>query len=272
MAGMMFLARLAPVLVLSLAVGCASDPQPDPEPQPDIATDHFTLASLGLGPMRASGMARDARTGNLWLLVPARGLVEITAKGAFVSEIKYGEKGLRQTGLAFNDVTVLDNGKFALTANGEGYVYDPAHQTLEFFFCLVPSFEPIQMVNEAITYDDATGRIFVAPAYYDSSGESRRLTRALLAQYSGSDGAALVEHDVMASGVVAKGLAWDAESRGVWALDGAKLTFFTQDGQTDGRTIQLTGIESGAGVVLAGDRFWVLDGYDDELRSFARIQ
>lgn len=262
--GMKTFTRIAvAAAVVFVAIACSE------EAAPEVKTiDQFTLASLGQGDLRATGMARDSRTGNMWLLSPGVGLIEVSPKGQLVSQIRFGEKGLAEN--AFNDVTMLADGKFALTANGEGYLYDPKAERLEFFFCLVPSFEPIEMVNDAITYDEASGRIFVAPVYYDTSSGERRLIRALLAQYAGADGAALVENDVMAAGVVAKGLAFDPATRGVWALEGSRLTYFSADGKTDGRVLELAGIENGAGVTFDGDRMWVLDAADNELRSFPR--
>jgi len=252
-----------PLALPVLTMACASEPEPETQP-----TTHIALASLGLGAIQTKGVSRDAATGNLWLLARGRGLIEITPRGALVSEIRYGSKGLQDWG--FGDMARLSDGKFFFTASGEGYRYDPVAQKLELFFCLVPSFDPIKMENSGIALDEVNGLIYVAPVYYDLSGGEPRLIRAMLGQYAIHDGAWLVEKDVMQSGVVAKGLAFDSQMGGVWAVQGSHLVHFNGSGETDGRTMALAGIEDGAGVTFDGSQIWVLDAADNELRAFPR--
>ena len=254
---------LAALTVVVVGAGCSQESEPPIQPVAQIS-----LASLGQGDLVATGVARHPKTGNLWLLARGVGLLEVSPDGKLVSQIKLGTHGLDN--VLYNDVAVRADGTFALTANGEGYKYDPRTEKLEFYFCLVPSFEPIVRENDASAIDEVTGRIFVAPAYYDTSEGTRRLTRALLAQYAIADGAPLVENDIMETGVIAKGLVFDMAGGGVWALQGSQLVHFTGGGKLDGRTQELAGIEDGAGIAFDGDTMWVLDAHDGELRSFPR--
>lgn len=248
------------VAVLGLAA-CAQDAAPVV-----TSTDHFALSSLGKGALHATGVTRDKRNGHLWLLASGVGLIETTTSGQFVSEIAFGTHGLNQ--YPFTDVAMLGDGTFTLTAAGEGYRYDSVAGKLDPFFCLLPAADPIEMENQAVAFDEVSGRIFAAPAYYNVNGHT--LVRASLSQYAAGDGSPLGEHDVMQTGVVARGLAFDSLAGGVWALQGSRVTHLTIDGKTDDHTVELTGIEDGVGLTFDGDKMWVLDGADDELRMFPR--
>ncbi len=246
---------LATSLVMSLAA-CAGDPQAPPVSQ-------WSLGDLGQGPLHATGVSTNLATGHLWMLVPGVGLIETTADGHYVSKIQSGAGGYSDYG--FTDVTVLEDGSFALPADGEGYKFDAVHGTQP-FFCLLPGDNFNILENSAITLDPSSGTMYVAPAYRD---QSNHVTSANIAAYASSDGHFISSMDVMSTGVIAQGLAVDAQLGRIWAVEHGTISRFTMTGTLDGQA-GLTGVTDAQGVTLVGDQLYVLDGADDEIRVFDR--
>jgi hypothetical protein len=245
----------ASFLLVALSIGACTDPPKTPP------TSAWSLAQLGAGDLHATGLSIAGNTGNLWLLAPGVGLVEATPQGQHVSTIPFDAAFVDY---GFTDVAVLADGSFALAAAGEGYRYDRAHGESA-FFCLVPSPES-RLDNQALAFDAASGAMYVAPAYFDSSNT---LVSASITSYASSDGHFMANVDVMASGVLAQGIAVDHELGRMWVVQHGELYRFTMDGTMDGHT-SLAGISEAAGIALQDGKLFVLDGTTQTIRVFDR--
>jgi sugar lactone lactonase YvrE len=221
----------------------------------------WSLADLGRGPLHATGLATNLTNDHLWLLVPGTGLVEATADGHYVSTIADGASFVDH---GFTDVSVLEDGTFALPGSGEGYKYDSVHG-VQPYFCLLPGGNFTTMENEAITLDPSSGLIYVAPAYVD---QTNKVVSANIAQYSSADGSFVGSVDVLSSGVLAQGLAIDPD-HSIWAVQHGALHHFAASGDHL-ESVALTGVSEAAGLSLVDGTFYVLDGADDAVRIFDR--
>jgi hypothetical protein len=251
--------RFVPALLLVACsaegtdIGTVNPPHETVRPapiDPVAGTQAFTLGVPAWGMSRAPG-------GNLWFLSPSVGLIETTAAGAEVSRIAWGERGLYDYG--FTDLAVLDDGSFALTANQEAWRYRPNAQVIESYFCFVPESDPIVQENQAIAYDRDSGLLHVAPARWDSSTGVNQLMSIRLETYTAADAAWQTAHDVTATGIVARGMAWDVSATCLWIASGDELHRFSREGVLE-TTIALDGISDAQGVLVDGDQLVVLDG------------
>ena len=257
--------RFLPLLTLAAALACSSEgteadintprpphetvrPAPD-DPGPADPITPFTLPAPAWGMSRAPG-------GNLWFLVPTIGLLETTPAGAEVSRIAWGTRGLYDYG--FTDLAVLDDGSFALTANQEAWRYRPTAQTVESYFCFVPEESPIVQENQAVAYDQASGLLYVAPARWDSSTGENQLLSIRHETYTAADAAWQWAYDVTATGIVARGMAWDTNGVCLWIASGAELHRFTAEGVLE-TTVSLEGVTDAQGIVVDSDHLAVLD-------------
>lgn len=253
--GLVVASSLSALLVGGALAGCATEPAAPPIAQ-------FSLAQLGQGPLHATGVSRNLATGHLWFLVPGTGLVAATAAGEHVATLPFNQEFVDY---GFTDVAVIEDGSFALTANGEAYRYVPG-QGVTSYFCLVPGWEEITMENQAVTLDPTTGRIYVAPAYYDTSGAT---VQARFEVYASADGSYVDGVDVLPSGVIAQGLAYDATLGKLWAVEGNTIYRFAMSGAIEA-SAQLGGVGRATGLSLIDGQLLVLDGADDEVRLFDR--
>jgi hypothetical protein len=237
--------------------GCAGDP--DQVPPVD---DGFHLSQLGLGQVNATGMSKSAATGNLWFLVQGVGLVETTPAGALVSTLPFGND---LTDLLYTDLAVLGDGTFALTSNGEAYRYTPG-QGIASYFCLVPGWEETQMENQAVALDPLSGTIYVAPRYFTvSTGET---VSSRHEAYASTDGHWMSGVDVMATGIVAQGMAVDHQTSKLWVVEGDRLYRFSLEGGVEAE-FALEGIGEATGMSLDGDELTVVDATGN-VRRFSR--
>ncbi|MDB4959336.1 MAG: hypothetical protein JWO36_6905 [Myxococcales bacterium] len=242
--------------LLFAIVGCTNATTTPP-------VSRWSLAQLGAGDLHATGVAINRTTGNLWFLARGVGLVEATPAGQHVSTLPFDASFVDH---GFTDVTVLDDGSFALTANGEGYRYDRLHGETS-FFCLVPGGDQTTMDNEAITLDPSTGTMYVAPAYFIGPN----LVSARISGYAASDGHLMSDLDVMPTGVLAQGMAVDSSegAQRMWIVQHDTMYRFTMDGTVDGSTA-LAGVSEAAGVALVAGQLYVLDGTNQDIRAFDR--
>ena len=241
--------------LLFTMVGCTDAPTPPVSP--------WTLAQLGAGDLHATGVSTNLTTGNLWFLAPGLGLVEATPAGRHVSTLPFDAQF---ADYGFTDAVVLEDGSFALTANGEGYRYDPAVGETA-FFCLVPGDGQTTMENEAITLDPSSGTMYVAPIYRNGAD----IVSASISAYASSDGHFMSSLDVKPTGVVAQGMVVDRSdgTQRLWIVQHDTIYRFAMDGTILGKTV-LAGISDAAGVALVADQLYVLDGATQQVYLFDR--
>jgi len=223
--------------------------------------------------------------GKRYVLDQRSGLYRMEAAGAV---LVFNTTGL--AGLEFTDIVALDDARFAVTAENDGFLFDVSTGSLSSYFCYLPSprnpgaggggpSQPVVPISvsqtlqlagiavsqrtEAVAFNPNTGRLFAQP----------RTTRLDTGDIAGSElfvfeqaGGEPVSVFPLESGFVAKGMVAVADrlflgsGSSLWeaALDGA----LTPVGEFD------SSIDLG-GMALAPDgMLWVLDGKGRRLVKF----
>lgn len=254
---------LLPLASLSAELSACALPALEPAP----GGEPLSLTGVEPDATALSGVAVDPRTGDLVLAAPGTGLVELGSDGRHLRTMRVGDWGLDFG--SFNDVAVLDLERYVLATNGDTLLYDAAQATLESYFCLVPPMPSVVLENHAVAVVPELGRIFAAPAYYDVSTDEPSLQEAYHAQYAIADGSFVATADVLDSGVLAQGLAYDSSADRLYAVEGSTLHVFDAAGSALG-AVALQGIEEGSGLALDDDKgaLYVSDGADLEVRTF----
>jgi len=229
--------------------------------------ERIALTAVVPGATSFVGLTRDANHGNLHVLVPGVGIVELAQDGTRQNTLAFGERGLVDHG--FTDVVSLPDGSFVLSALGEGLRYNPMTATLQSHFCVEPNFNSeIILANHAVTLDETRGRIIAAPTWHSVSDGS--FVAGWHSQYRQDDGTPTESTEITASGIVAKGVAFDSRNNQLLVVTGNKLHTFTVAGQVLG-TRTLDGVLDASGVAVDADQriLYVLDDGKKELRAFA---
>jgi hypothetical protein len=270
---------------LPLTVACGdvqpTDPGPkvtpvytDPDPQQPlevIAIDEEEAWNV-------DGLAVDPTTGELHVLMSGVGIVVYDAEGTETGRVPFAEGSPWDPeaepafyDIGYRDIDLLPDGAYVLAGPFDSHYFDPDEGAPASYFCLLPGFEEIVMVNQALAVDPVTDLILVAPTYFNYS-VSDEPTEAYHVAYF-MDGTQQSSHDVLASHIVAQGLARDAQSNEVFAVEEGELAVFSLDGQYK-RSYTLDGIEraSGLAIDVQADILWVTDAADHEVRSFDAAQ
>lgn len=267
---------LTPLAALTLLALAACDtlqtlPEgPDPaDPIPEEPTPRETLDIIDLstveGAYGVDGVAIDKATGDVHVLMAGKGILIQASDGTNPRAIPFGEE---LPDLGYGDLDLLPDGSYVLAGPVDALRFDPKDGTLESYFCLVPGWEEIILVNQAVGLDPVDGVILAAPTYYDTMVSMETPSEAYHAQYR-MDGSLTATVDVLASGVVAEGLARDPGSPNILAVDGTRLVAFTPGGQVAG-TFLLEGIEDASGLAIdsVAEVVYVTDRADREIRTF----
>jgi hypothetical protein len=228
-----------------LAAACGGEPTPTPEPVG--GTSRLSLESIipdtySLG---IRGVAVDQTNGDLTVLAPGYGLVELTKDGDHVRTILDGEDGLYTGGAS--DVGKLEDGRYVLATFGDVFRYDPNAKTQESFFCLVPAIQDSWMENDAITVVGSADRILAAPAYYELDKEGPQ--SSFHVSYTENTGEFIDQTDVRASGFVARGIAFDTAEQRVLAVAGDRIAQFAPSGLIF-KMVELEGVENASGLAI----------------------
>lgn len=172
--------------------GCSGESStpatPVPEPSTPLNGDRF-VSELALAPLlpesrELTGVA-STNDGRLFVLDRHHGLFEVFPDRAvplFTLAELPARFGLPAT-LAFTDVTTLGDARFALTAENDGYLFDPAANVFTSHFCYFPPLDatettpdpvsvsqvltaqgiPARQLTESVAYSAESGTLFAQP-------------------------------------------------------------------------------------------------------------
>lgn len=234
------LVPLSLVLASTVACGSGSSVQPGPS---DITEISLEAAIPKEYEAATEGVAVDRRSGHLFVLNQAVGVIELDQDGGWVQTFKNGEFELNTSGMT--DIALLADGRFVLASNGDTFLYDPVAKTQISFFCLVPAFQESWLENGAVTVDEEGERILAAPAYF-SGGEGP--DTAWHVAYSAVNGEFISQVDVRPSNFIAHGLAFDRARNRVLGVKDNRLAIFATTG-TLIRTLSLE-VSAASGITL----------------------
>ena len=180
--------RLLPLLTLPLLVACEGprerriDP---PKPNPITVQNTSSLRTqLDAEDVQITGITVDPNDGTRYVLDASRGLFELTEEGAvMIAHLEQLQTWDRPLASALTDVASLGDGKFAMTAANDGFLFDLNEGTFEQHFCYVPGEiiddyapTPIQQLTRSLTYDPKSNRMYAQPQTFanDTTGEVLR--------------------------------------------------------------------------------------------------
>mgnify|MGYP003376221967 CR=1 FL=1 len=197
--------RWLPVLGLTLLATACGDTDP-PEP---VAARIDLRAALAAADASPVGVAIDAAGARL-VLDEQAGLYRVAADGQ--ATLVRALAALPDPGVQirppFTDLVALGDGRFALTAIGDGFLLDLAADTMRQYFCYEPGGFPEDQEQRtaAIAYDAAAGRLYAQPRTFDVDGN---FLRTEVASYDSTTGVDLswraLPGEFAAGGMVAPG-------------------------------------------------------------------
>lgn len=202
------LPRLLATSCLLPAVGLIAACGADATSQPVASRIDLNVA-LGITAAQPVGVAVDV-DGSRLVLDSAAGLVRLDAAGH--GQVVLDPTTLPTTGLPLElpitDLVALGDGRFALTAIGDGYVLDLGARTLAQFFCYVPDGLPVdeRQRTDAVAFDPVAGRLYAQPRTTTTDGT---FVRSEVSSYDSGTGADLtwdlLPGQFTAGGMVAPG-------------------------------------------------------------------
>jgi len=187
---------------------------PPPLAPPGQVTQAIQLRSaLGLDDLEAVGVTVNASTGQVFVLEAWKGIFELLPDGdaqlVIAADVLPTPDVPTQS--EFTDIAVLDDGVFALTAAGDGYLLDLNASTLSQHFCYEPGWEeePLFQVTHSLGYDPTTNILYAQPQTFSDLDGS--VVSAQIGQWDADDGFDLAWHALQDANFVAGGLAADGE-------------------------------------------------------------
>lgn len=253
--------HLRSLLLLTVLAPACADPSPEP-----VARRVDLRAAAGLAAPQVAGVAVEPDGARLVLDADA-GLYRVTPDGTAtlvrsLAALPTPDVPVRPP---FTDLVALGDGRFALTAIGDGYLLDLGADTMRQYFCYEPGGFPEdeEQRTTAVAYDPAIDRLYAQPRTFDATGA---LVRSELATYAGDTGADLawrsLPDDLDAGGMIVDG--------GDLVLGaGSRLYRYDVDAYTLTATDDLArfGVErvAGLGLDVAAQRLIVVDGARAEL-------
>lgn len=197
-----------PSLVLGLSLlGAAACG--DPEPLAPVSVRVDLRAAMAAADASPVGVALDSDGARL-VLDEQAGLYRVGPDGQATrvrTLAALPDPGV-QIRPPFTDLVALGDGRFAMTAIGDGFLLDLAADTMRLYFCYEPGGFPDEQEQRtaAIAYDAEAGRLYAQPRTFDVDGN---LLRTELASYDSTSGADLSWHALPggfdAGGMVALG-------------------------------------------------------------------
>ena len=142
----------------------------------DVAKARASLARVGWEADRyaAKSLGEAVKTGKTCVLDDAAGLYRVAPDGtaALVRALAALPTPDVPVRPPFTDVVALGDGRFALTAIGDGYLLDLGADTMRQYFCYEPGGFPEdeEQRTTAVTYDPVAARLYAQPRTFDAAG------------------------------------------------------------------------------------------------------
>jgi hypothetical protein len=195
-------------------VACGPSPAP---PNATVQDRRSLRVALAQGDVDVVGVTVDPASGDRFVLEARRGLYRIEEDSSVllrkVDEMVPIDRPLRS---AFTDVAALGDGRFAMTAQDDGFLLDTNTGSFEQHFCYVPGEivdeyrpTPIVQMTQGLTFDPGRGLMYAQPQTFEGSTDGDVL-RSQVGQFatSGGEGFGWMEigdEDFVAGGMAALG-------------------------------------------------------------------
>lgn len=254
-------------LAALLFAACTSSPAGPPGPS-EPPTHIDLRAATGVADLTPVGITVDS-AGTRYLFDEQLGIFELHADGSATRTMPIEvltELKSPRVELPYTDLVSISPGLFALTAIGDGFLFDATAGTLTQHFCYVPDGTPawLWQRTDALAYDTVADLIYAQPQTYDTEGV---LQSTEIASYDRITGA-LVDWFPLQDNLFAGAMVVLPGQR-IVAAEGALLKEYVRGESTLTPILDLTGagITDISGLALDGDRVLVLDGANDALWS-----
>ncbi len=177
----------------------------------------------------------------------------------------------------WTDVVAMGEGRFAITAQTQGYLLDTEAETLTQHFCYVPGFvdgdvmPTIDQVTDSVAYDPARDLLYAQPETFDpATGE---VSRADIGSFDGATGQDLEWIEIEAD-EPAGGIALDGEGNLLLAYDDRLVQRSIEDGELTEQDTDLSEFDLQAIAGMARDEatghYIVIDPTSNLLVRIAR--
>lgn len=253
--------HLLPCLTLGLLAAC-SDGTPPPSRSGEVERIDL-LDAFGVAVVDAVGVTVAPDTGEVYVLDAGFGLFVAEPDGSFRPFAEAAELYSVSPQSPFTDVAALGQGRFALTAVNDGFLYDSATGSIRQHFCYVPGFfigqpPPIIQLTNSVAWDPTRRRILVQPVTMDSRTFARQASEVGTFPITGGQGNDW--HPIHDTSFLSGAIAVDGTGD-LWLAEGADLYRYDLDGdileweQSLGRF----GITNITGMSFTQDRLLVID-------------
>ncbi|MCK5944291.1 MAG: hypothetical protein KAI24_20055, partial [Planctomycetes bacterium] len=234
-------------------------------PSPTAVTRSPVADLLGTQDIAPVGLALTPDTDELVLLDARQGVYVMQADRRFRRLATATElEGQVLPASAFTDIAGLGSGRFALTAQNDGYLFDADAGTIQQHFCYVPPIfiSPVDQLTLGVAFDEVTGRILVQPITIQSTFVmSSEVGTFPITGGVGEDWHPIQDPEFLAGAIT-------CDSAGLLWL-GRDAELFTYDLQTDTLTFEQSltrfGVSEITGMVFDRDDLLVVDGPSRQL-------
>ena len=171
----------------------------------------------------------------------------------------------------------MGDGRFALTAQTQGFLLDLNEHTLTQHFCYVPGFvddemPTIDQVTDSVAYDASRDLLYAQPETFD--GSTGEVTRADIGTFDGATGQDLVWTEISDTTKPAGGIALDGEGNLLLAYDDVLQQRSTDDGELTDADTDLSEFDLQEIAGLARDpatgHYLIIDPSSDQLVRIVR--
>ncbi len=209
--------RLASFALVALLPACT------PSAGEVVDTQQLSLL-LGIDSPDAIGLSIDPVDGTRYLLDANAGLFELDGDDATailaLDAFPEADVPVRSS---WTDLAALGDGRFALTAQTQGFLLDRDAGSLTRHFCYVPGFIEDQpafdQITQSLTYDPAANLLYAQPQTFEQ--ESGEITSAEVGMFDPDGGGDLAWFSLPDTDYEAGGLAVDADGDLIAAWDDA---------------------------------------------------
>jgi hypothetical protein len=258
-----------------------------PAPQAELLERHPLAVVTGVDESAAVGITVDPDTGAVLVLDRNVGVVQADLSGGggqwqsgatlllARDEFPVPDVAPRSE---WTDIVALGGGRFALTAQTQGFLLDLDAGTLTQHFCYVPGFDggdptpQIDQITNSVAYDADADLLYAQPETFDpATGDVRR---ADIGSFDGTTGADLTWTEIEGTDFPAGGIALDGDGHLLLAYDDVLQERSLYDGELTAEDTDLSGFDLQAVAGMTRDpatgHYLLIDPASDQLVRIVR--